>query len=235
MGNSLKMAGLAAGDGVVAIAATPHLYALDAAIMAKMGEGREELSRSLISRTPDLELVGGYEVSLSLVTDCPPETLASLAIAGGKYLLVESADTTADQIARAVFNVRMAGLYPVLAHPERSLDMRRERSSLEALVANGDIFMQLTAASVEGAFGRRTQRLCRDLLLAGAAHLVASDAHDPVHRPPLLSGSCAVLERDFGQEAAATIMHDNPWRIINGGRLAAAGPPGRRRRVFLGL
>lgn len=224
------MASLAAADGVVTIAATPHLRSLAPHLREAIDDRRAGLCRFLLAKTPGLELTGGYEVPLSLVMDADPDVLATLTIAGGNYLLIESADTTPEAISQAVFKVRLAGLYPILAHPERSLDMRRERKALESLVANGDLFMQLTAASVEGALGRCVRRLCRDLLDAGAAHLVASDSHDTVRRPPLLSASCAVVGKDFGPEAAELIMHENPWRVINGGRLTTAG---RRHRAFM--
>lgn len=226
---SANMADMARDDGVTVIVATPHVISFDPDNRQMIEEARFHLARRLSGDGDSPRLLPGAEVPMSLCLSADGSTLRELALAGGSCLLMETAATTAEHIARAAYQVRLAGLYPVLAHPERWLDFRRERGRLEELLAGGDIYCQLTAASLEGVFGRRLKKTCLDMLGAGAAHLVASDAHGIGRRSPRLSLCHEILQKHLGDEAAAHIMHENPGRILAGERLSPAASRNRRR------
>jgi len=57
-----------------------------------------------------------------------------------------------------------------------------------------------------GAFGTTVKRFTTALLGEGLAHVVASDAHDTVKRPPGLGAGFAALERDLPGVTA-----QQPW------------------------
>ena len=75
----------------------------------------------------------------------------------------------------------------ILAHPERVGFIQERPSSLTGITAQGNVYCQLTAASIEGLFGKSMHRCAVALLKLGLVHLVASDGHSAVKRPPLLS------------------------------------------------
>ena len=67
-----------------------------------------------------LKVVEGGEVALSRLPDLDDETLGSLSLAGGGYLLVESPyGTMGETLEAALFDLQVRGLRPLLAHPER--------------------------------------------------------------------------------------------------------------------
>jgi protein-tyrosine phosphatase len=68
------------------------------------------------------------------------------------------------------------GVIPVLAHPERNLEVQEAPGRLHHVVRLGAV-VQLTAASVDGRLGGEARACARALLAEGLAHVVASDAH----------------------------------------------------------
>jgi hypothetical protein len=86
----------------------------------------------------------------------------------------------------------------LLAHPERSPTFARDGHRLGRLVALG-ASAQVTAGSLAGRFGEPVRRTATRMLEAGLVHVVASDAHDAVRRPPgLRAGIEAERERAVG-------------------------------------
>ena len=71
----------------------------------------------------------------------------------------------------------------LLAHPERCPAFQRDPARLERLVDAG-VLVQITAGSMTGGFGSTVRRFTAALLREGLVHVVASDAHDAVKRPP---------------------------------------------------
>jgi protein-tyrosine phosphatase len=82
---------------------------------------------------------------------------------------------------------------------------------------------QLTAASFTGAFGRIARDSAVAMLRAGLAHLVASDAHDRVRRPPGLADGFAALRRLAPELAGleAHLGHDVPAAVLAGAPVPA--------------
>jgi protein-tyrosine phosphatase len=135
---------------------------------------------------------------------------------GGRYLLMESAETTFEQVSRAVYQVRLSGLYPVLAHPERTSYAMKNLELIEELVAREEVYCQITVASMEGLFGPRVKKTCAQMARRGLVHLLASDAHSAGHRAPRLSGGHRELARLAGDEMASAAVFENPRSMIGG-------------------
>jgi protein-tyrosine phosphatase len=156
------------------------------------------------------------------------------------YLLVELPDFFAPAaMDRIIRELLRAGITPIISHPERNTVLQ-ENTGLIHRWAGMNCLTQVTAQSVTGAFGRRCRKAAASLIHAGLVYFVASDAHDAVHRPPLLSEAYRRVKKDYGPEHAETLFVDNPRATLTGApvkRLAqvAARPgwftrfmPGRR-------
>ncbi|MHB8792305.1 MAG: tyrosine-protein phosphatase [Thermoleophilia bacterium] len=214
MDTSVEMARLASDDGITTIVATPHIvegYYDGGDLQERLKLLAGQLSESGIS----LELVSGAEVPMSACLAGDVDLLKPLAINGGIYLLMETADTTYEQLAQAVYKVRLCGLYPILAHPERTLFLQKNHERLAELVARGEVFCQLTAASIDGTFGKTLQKASLTMARAGLMHVVASDAHSTGRRKPRLSKAYEILRREIGEAAARTVTIDNPRRVLD--------------------
>ncbi len=223
---SLEMARLAVADGIGTVVATPHVVE-----GYYLGEDRElqlRRLRSLFTRENlDLNLVAGAEVPMSLCASGDENLLKRLSI-GGRYLLMEPSETSMEQLAKSIYQVRLCGLYPVLAHPERYSFAHNQISALAQLLGGNDVYIQVTVAAIEGLFGKRAQRAWEQLAAAGIVHLIGTDAHSARLRAPLLSASYEKLSRLAGDEAARVIMLENPVRMLAGERLAWAKPSPKR-------
>ncbi|MHB1389936.1 MAG: tyrosine-protein phosphatase [Thermoleophilia bacterium] len=229
---SLAMARVAAADGIGKIVVTPHV--IEGLYDAHERDMRiTQLSRAMAREGIAIKLYAGAEVPMSMCLSEGAEFLGELSLAGSRYLLMETADTTYDQLARAIHQVRLNGLYPILAHPERVTFIKEQPSNLEKITAQGYVYCQITAASIEGKFGKSTYKCAMSLLKLGLVHLVASDGHSADTRPPQLSECYRHLCELLGSQAAETIMLDNSRRVIKNQLLETVSPIRRHRVWFI--
>ncbi len=112
-----------------------------------------------------------------------------------------------------LFRVRMAGKLPVIAHPERYLPLRSDRSLTERLARDAALVVDLGA--VGGGQGRRLAKHARRLLEDGLACAAASDAHALPHVTQTAEGIEWIRKR-LGDRAAIRLLADNPRRILAG-------------------
>ena len=114
----------------------------------------------------------------------------------------------------------------MIAHPERNTEVQDRPERLRELVDAG-VWVQLTAASVDGRLGRRNAAGARALLDAELAHLIASDAHAPAIRA---IGMGAAAEAVGNAQLAWWLTHEVPEAL-----LAGEEPPQRPGRPKGGL
>ncbi|MGC8724266.1 MAG: tyrosine-protein phosphatase [Acidobacteriota bacterium] len=150
----------------------------------------------------------------------------------GRYLLVELPLLLRPPgVEEVFFDLRMAGVEPILAHPERYAYVTRDPGSL-AFLAAAQIPFQLTTHSLVGYFGQAIRRAAWALLDRGWVHLLASDAHSASGRAPLFREAVRSVARRYGIESARRLCIENPRRVLAGEPLlAVAGlrTKGRRR------
>lgn len=94
---------------------------------------------------------------------------------GRNYLLVETSYFTAPyDFDEKLDAIRAAGLFPVLAHPERYVYM--DDGDYDRLAAQG-IRLQLNLFSLVGMYGEDAQRKARRMLKKGMYSLIGTDTH----------------------------------------------------------
>ena len=93
----------------------------------------------------------------------------------GKHLLVETSYFNPPMgLNNILLRIKAKGYYPVLAHPERYLYMRRdEYERLKSM----DIKFQLNLFSLTGLYGKEAQKKANDLLKAGMYDYTGTDLH----------------------------------------------------------
>ena len=72
--------------------------------------------------------------------------------------------------------------------------------------------------------------LAQDLLRRGLVQIIASDAHDCVHRPPTLTAAYQAMVADYGEQVVRPMFVDNPHAVIRGNTINTAVVPLRSRR-----
>ena len=211
---SAEMCRIAAEDGITHLVATPHSndeYAYD------RGALRAQLLRLQTScgEWPTLTLGCDFHLSYENVSDALRDP-ARFAIGNTQYLLVEFSDFSLSLPMReALVRLAGAGLVPIVTHPERNLLMQRNRELVIKLLELGCL-VQVTASSLTGRWGDSARETAVWLLRHDAVHVLATDAHDSVHRPPVLSAGRDVAARLCGQDVARALVDDNPRAIVAG-------------------
>jgi protein-tyrosine phosphatase len=239
MAGSLELARAAVGAGTTTILATPHVND-DAGIEpGRIAAGLEELRAALAEADIPLEVLPGGEIAIWRLIDLDDDTLRALALGGGPYLLVESPfSPVVGDFEPMVLDLHARGHRVLLAHPERCPAFQRDPARLERLVGAG-VLVQITAGSMTGGFGSTVRRFTVAVLREGLAHVVASDAHDHVRRPPGLRAGFAALERELpGIGAQARWLTEQVPRAVLDGtplppRPALPKPAGLLRRLGL--
>ena len=136
-----------------------------------------------------------------------------IALNRGQYLLVEFPSRVPRAAENVFHELALAGVTPVIAHPERNHEFMTNPERLEKLVSLGAI-TQITAASVVGDFGRPAQSACDELFERGLVHSVASDSHSTSRRPPRLADARERVRRIWGGDAERELFEETPSRII---------------------
>lgn len=104
---------------------------------------------------------------------------------------------------------------PLIAHPERNKGVMRQPSRLKSFIDQGCL-LQVTAGSLAGNFGGRAQELAREMLEANVVTVLASDAHNLRHRPPVLHDGYIQAASIIGSVGADMLVRETPWRIAQG-------------------
>jgi protein-tyrosine phosphatase len=211
---SITMARMAVAAGTTEIVATPHAnsrYVYDEeTVEAKLTELRAAVGDAIrIHRGCDFHLTP-QNISDALAAP------GKYSIAGRGYLLVEFPDDSLTDTAGEIFRKMLgAGLRPVITHPERN-PLLRERLELVELWVEQGCFVQVTAVSVLGRFGKEAKEVADRLLNHSLVHFLASDAHDCKHRTPVLATAWDHIAKKFGERAARGLLETNPAAAVIG-------------------
>ena len=208
---SVKMARVAAEDGISHIVATPHIReTLHPPVFLK--KNVTKLNEVLQKYQVPVEILCGADVYAML----PPREVLGYAINNSQYILIEFPYTHVPaNAADIIFNFKLQGLIPIITHPERNPSVIREPEKLFSLLT-GNVYIQVTADSLTGNFGMQIQECAFYLLKKKAVHFIASDAHSAIVRRPVLSEAAKVAEKIVGKENARMLVNDNPLAVISG-------------------
>lgn len=212
---ALAMARIAVADGIGTVACTPHIYpgmyendrdGIRAAIESLRGE--------LAARDIPLQLVEGADVHLDpgLVAAIQAGRVPTLA--GSRYLLLEPPHHVAPpRFEEAIFELMTAGIVPVITHPER-LSWVEQHYELFVRLSERGAWMQVTAGALTGRFGKRVRYWGERFVDEGHCMVLATDAHHPQRRPPLLAEAREAAAARVGAEEATRMVLTRPAGIV---------------------
>ena len=110
------------------------------------------------------------------------------------------------------------GVTPVIAHPERYYPVNDDICFALDWVDMGCL-LQLNRTSILGLDTSAAERTALELIRLGAAHFVATDAHDTRIRCTELSDAYDFLEKRFSKSTAELLTVENPRRILQNKRI----------------
>ena len=234
--DSLELCRIAADDGVKTIVCTPHIDFRYVNCRATIEEPFLTLQREVSAAGIALELVRGAEVHMApdILLKVKEKELVTYNDAG-RYLLLEfpfqPVITGAEDL---VYRLRLAGLTPIIAHPERIGFFMEDPDRLQQLVRLGALG-QVTGGSLMGQFGEKSKRVALTMVERHLVHIVASDSHDASYRRPVLAEVAEEMARRFGGERARSMFLDYPGAVVSGADIEPPPPedPPQRLRGFL--
>src|SRR5438876_812414 len=225
---SLAMAEMAISDGITHVVATPHSnneYRFD---FAAVRQASMDLQRAMGDR---LKLATGCDFHLS------PENIAALKREAAPFcihqkdcLLVEFNEfSIPPAMDQTIYEIQLAGLRPIITHPERNVIIRTQAKRLEKWIRTGG-YGQVTGGSLTGRFGTAARQAVVRLSFgvsnrqAGPhvqqAEIFADDTKSVGRRAPPVRCVEVIFRRGADKYASATVSardffpeHTNPARV----------------------
>lgn len=141
-------------------------------------------------------------------------------LGAGSWVLVEAPHKLPlPGLAELCFRLQIAGLRPLVAHPERCRAFFDDPGLAARLVHNG-CALQIEVGSLAGVYGKPALKLARTLLDQGLVAVAASDVHHPESAARLLDLGLPALRKAVGEEALALLLDQNPRRVLRGDALS---------------
>jgi len=225
---SVEMARVANAKGIRAVAASPHVIETQSGILnrERIEQALAQLRERLAAEGISLELRLGAEYYLSQDFPRLMEKHFPLAsLAGTRYVLVEipmshvppylEYSTLHSGIKNPELLRELPYLRPILAHPERYLEVLRNIKTAERFRALGYI-LQVNLGSLAGRYGRSVRKTAEKMIQGGLVDLVATDAHSASALAEVLDGGLKRLRKVAGEEGTRLLTEENPGRVLQG-------------------
>ncbi len=217
MDDAVALARALVALGYTHAAPSPHHrpeYAPRETALARLDEVRAELARQGVPLELSIN-AENFFLDDRLMAEVAGGQLRKVGGPTGRYLLIEAPySTPLPTLPDLVFRLKLKGVTPLIAHPERCLEFER-KGRAEDLVQAG-ARLQLDVAALTGRYGKNEQKIARRFLDAGLYAIAATDAHGPVGAQEWVGQALAALEKAVGAKARAQLLSDNPARILRG-------------------
>ena len=212
---------LAAASGVKKIVATPHSYIDKGDYLSfreKIDNAFSIVCDVIKQEKIPVELVLGMEL---LITGDLEDRLYSknyITINDTNNILIEfSFMESFEYMENAIQAVLAEGLKPVIAHPERYVEIQGDPERVRSWLDMG-CKLQLNKGSFIGYFGEESKKSAVYLLKNGFAQFIASDAHSSKSRTPYLRNIEDFLNNYFGNDYSEILLKRNPEALLYGGQ-----------------
>lgn len=209
---SLAMARVLAAAGFTDVAPSPHAWPelIDAGQCALV---RMKLQATLEKEGIALALHPNAENKLddfffTRLAQGEPRPLGA-----GKYVLVEAPfDAPLPSLIDLIFRIKLKGLTPVMAHPERCFEFQENPKRAAEVVEHGAL-LQMELGAPLGRYGPKARKLAERFLGDGLYAIAASDLHGPVGAERWIPEGIAFLDK---RKATNRLLRDNPGRLLRG-------------------
>ena len=205
--------------GIRKIITTPHVDASlsrdpEAYIerMDQVDRAWVDAERTVAERFPKVDFRRGHEVML----DIPDPDLEDerLRLGGSSFALLEwprlqLPPGTVEVLSR----LRLAGIHPIVAHPERYVGFDRELELASEWKRVG-AYLQVNYGSLVGRYGAEPRKLAFRLLRSGLVDYLSTDFHGRSHLKLLYREGVEALAELGGEEQISLLSITNPQRIF---------------------
>ncbi len=214
---ALSMAKQAVKTGTNLVVGTPHQLGVNNRVTADaIRNGVALLQGKIDSENIELTVLPGADVRIDPELPALLEQGKVLTLADrGKHVLLELPHDTYYPLDQLLKSLRKQGLVGILSHPERNRGIIKNPDVMWDVIEAGGL-LQITAASLTGAFGSSCQEIAELAIDEGLAHFFASDAHDTKNRPFGMRDAYNTICDMAGEELADLVCCENPARVFDG-------------------
>ncbi|MEL0654612.1 CpsB/CapC family capsule biosynthesis tyrosine phosphatase [Pseudoalteromonas issachenkonii] len=217
LNESLALLTIAQNDGITHMVATPHIH------IGRFNNSASQLYSELANLKAQA-LVNNIGIKLAVAAEVRLDVELMSLVLGNKlpfigtlnsvnYLLLELPHSHVPQGYDKFINwLAKQNIKVIIPHPERNRDIQANPFYIERLKQLGCEF-QLTASSIEGAWGETAKNISIDMLKKGLVTYVASDAHSVKRRPPILSKAKQIVGGLIGESNSHDLFFTNPKRL----------------------
>lgn len=233
--DTLEMAKSALKNGITHVIATPHhndgTYMNSASkILSRVKEADNLFKKNNI----DLVILPGMEIHLNGEISKDLEAIEEILLPLARdtnFLLIELPyDHVPRYTETLFFDIQLKGYIPIIAHPERNIEIRDNPNIIYELVKKGAL-TQVTAASVVGMFGDTLQKNAVKLIKHNLVHFIASDAHNVNKRGFVLREAYQWIDKNLDEAYTDNFM-ENAASMVEGKKLYIPDPKPIRKKIF---
>jgi protein-tyrosine phosphatase len=223
---ALTMCRIAEKDGITAVCLTPHVFRAN-----RHGDDLGVLSRRMSEFHDEMRDAGvGLEFHWGAEVFVHAEAVRAIekyrfTIDETSYVFLEfDADGVPPGAATMLAQLMSKGFVPIISHPERNRGFAAQPELLFEFVSMGCV-AQVTGASVTGELGREVRATAGLFLVNNLVHIIASDAHRALGRPPRLSQAVEAAAKIVGESKARAMVTEIPRAILENRALPDWGEP----------
>ncbi len=182
-------------------------------------ENFERIAKSLQLKLDDCEIpikihLGAevfYYENLLNISNEPLTTMGN-----GKYMLIEFSPKNIPKSQKQIlFDLKMSGVTPIIAHPERYQLVQKDFSLIYDWI-NAGCLIQLDAGSLLGLMGGRAKETSNLIIKEKCCHILASDAHNDSNRNFCIKDAYNHVKSIIGRKYSDLLVYEHPSSIING-------------------
>ncbi|KOF57312.1 MULTISPECIES: tyrosine-protein phosphatase [Clostridium] len=213
---SIKMLKIAEKDGIKTIIATPHYYRNKYECNIEDAKNHlDELKELARNEGISVKIVQGQEIFLDKYTVDLYKNGTIGTINNSKYILVETSfvGSKPKDVLENIYEIKLLGLTPILAHPERYGFIIQDNSSINEFIKEGCLF-QITSSSITGIFGKDVKKTSENLIKSGICNFIGSDAHTTGRRSPRMKEALEEV-RKLNENAYESIEKNSEAVISN--------------------
>lgn len=208
---SIKMLQRAKSIGVTHIVFTPHLVSKSSYFTEK--DKLKKIFDEFKDNVKDIgiKLYLGSEIYYSEKNYKKLLNGELVTFNDSKVCLVEFPMHTESDIEETIYNIKVNGFTPILAHPERYKFISWE----DVLAIKENAFIQVNSTSILGYHGKKVKKSVFELLKRQLVDFVASDTHNDEDRCVNLDQAYKIVKKKFGEEYADKIFVKNQEKLIS--------------------
>jgi len=217
---------MAEKDGTKAVCLTPHLFRAN-----RHGDDLGLLRQRMVEFDEEMRAFGiGIEFHWGAEVYVHAEVVRAIekfrfTVDQTSYVFLEfAADGVPVGAANMLAQLMGKGFVPIISHPERNRGFAARPELLFEFVNMG-CAAQVTAASLTGELGKETRTTAGLFMVNNLVHIIASDAHRAIGRPPGLSRAVEAASKIVGESKARAMVTEVPRAILENKALPDWGEP----------